>query len=113
MKTFKTQIYMNNATEKYCTRAFGVRRQVWNWMLNYFFEVKKQTNKFPSNFDAMKEYRAFLKSQPDKNFVWLAEQQISARCAEGGCSVLTPASSGLQVCVPTYGHKGFDSFNRI
>lgn len=91
MKTFKTQIYVNAATAAYCERAFGVRRHVWNWALNYFLNIKKQTNNLPSNYDAMKDYRIFLKSQPDKNFVWLAEQQVSARTAEEACKDIKAA----------------------
>lgn len=90
MKTFKTQIYVNAATAAYCERAFGVRRNVWNWALNYFLDAKKQ-HQAPSNFNAMKEYRAFLKSQPDKNFVWLAQQQVSARTAEECCKDIKQA----------------------
>ena len=82
MKTFKTQVYVNAATAAYCERAFGVRRQAWNWMLNYFLDAKKKTNQLPSNYDAVKEYRRLIKLQPDRNFAWLAEQAVSGRTAE-------------------------------
>ena len=91
MKTFKTQIYMNASTEAYCLRAFGVRRQAWNWVLSYYLEQKRKTNKLPSNFDAIKDYRISLKSKPDKNFVWLAEQQVSGRLAEEVCKDIKAA----------------------
>ena len=82
MKTFKTQIYMNAEAEEYCRRAFGARRAIYNYMLSRFFEIKKQTGKLPFSSTVVKDYRANIKSHPDKNFVWLAEQMISARVAE-------------------------------
>lgn len=77
MKTFKTKVYLNAYAEAYCKRAFGVRRHIWNWALAKSWEVKKATNRFPSNFDLDKIYRQYLAEQKDKGFVWLAEQITS------------------------------------
>ena len=77
MKTFKTQIYLNQYAEAYCTRAFGVRRVVWNWALDQFLTGKKTTGQMPNNYDLDGIYRKKLKACEDPTFKWLLKQQTS------------------------------------
>ena len=74
-KTFKTRAYIvDDFTEQFCERAFGVRRWIWNRTLSRFLEEKKRTGYQPAGwFGFDKELTALLKSQPDKSFVWLAQ----------------------------------------
>ena len=76
-KTFKTKVYLNPQAVQYCTRAFGVRRCIWNWAVAECLKPRAAGQRRPSNFALDKLYRQYLNTQKDSCFVWLAEQQVS------------------------------------
>ena len=79
MKTFKTQIYLNNEAEQYCKRAFGVRRCIWNWAVAYSIQERKTKHERPNNYRLDHECRIRIAAQSDASFRWIAEQQVSSR----------------------------------
>ena len=78
MKTFKTQVYLNEYAKDYCRRAFGVRRVVWNWTLDQFLSSKRATGKLPNTYPLDTLYRKLLKDEQRNDcFEWLLKQQTS------------------------------------
>ena len=109
MKTFKTRIYLNDFTVQYCKRAFGVRRCIWNWAVAESINGRKQHKKRPSAYALDKSYREYLKTQKDSCFVWLAEQQTSARLMQ---EVLKDVDQAFKLAVAKKGRKANVRFKK-
>jgi len=78
MKTFKTQVYLNDYAKDYCRRAFGVRRAVWNWTLDQFLSTKRATGQLPNTYPLDGLYRKLIKDEQRNDcFEWLFAQQTS------------------------------------
>jgi putative transposase len=76
MKTFKTRILPTAEQREYLSKAFGVRRWVWNWCVEKYFDGAKDKD-YPSQYDLQKELNNSHVKDP--SYSWLIEVNSMAR----------------------------------
>lgn len=69
IKTMATRIYPTETQIKYFQKAFGIRRWVYNWAIDEYFNTFNETNKSLSDFDLNKILNQRIRENPELEFL--------------------------------------------